>query len=62
MRMNRRSATCNIHDDDDVDVDGGDTDEDKEEVGHRKIQDQHVRCVLHLGIRMHLEKCYEGFF
>ena len=56
MRMNRRSATCNIHDDDDVDVDGGDTDEDKEEVGHRKIQDQHVRCVLHLRICMNLQR------
>ena len=31
-----------------------DADEDEEEVGHRQVEDQHVRRVLHLWIRMHL--------
>ena len=32
----------------------GDTDEDEEEVGDGEVQDQQVRCVLHLRVRHHL--------
>ena len=33
----------------------GDTDEDEEQVCHRQVQDQQVRCVLHLGVGNHLK-------
>ena len=32
----------------------GNADEDKEKIGNGEIQDQQVRCVLHLRVRHHL--------
>ena len=40
----------------------GNTDEDKEKIGNGKIQDQQVRCVLHLRICMNLQQIKSSLF